>query len=795
MIKKYYILIVSAFALTSCNNDLFSDAEYSDAVELTGINASVETGTTTRSASDVVYLEDHISRYQFVYGDKMTFTKIQRTDNAIDRFNYKDVAFNSNASGAWERDKDTGSSLKYPDVHPERIYWSDATSPHTFVGYSLPKDNSSFDWKKSTYYYDKDGTQQNFETYYGAIGDPLNATEVIDYNPVEPATETITVNDGKEEKPLTFGYSQKLRDEDLLLTYDDMLTADNSVANIKFRHALSSVRVIVNISGFYGTATDAYSKVSNMILKNQPTLYRWKQQSAAVDALLTSNENTTLQQTELWGTSAPAYNQRKNMKLWNTNPEGTGEGAGKLFTFYGITVPQDADYFTAFPDYQNLEMSFKVTYPDPMKNDPINKTISKTYTASLTNPVKFYPGKCTTINISLNHKDETMTVGASYEDWEYHATPDEGTLKKKETFLSKAPSLENRDQAGVTIVGDDKATADDATWLYEKKDQSGSSQGIFDIYGNDGSATSPYTISTANQLLSFAYEVQNNRNFEGKYVKLDADITMQPSSSLPTKTENNQTVLDYSKMISWIGIGDATHAFNGNFIGGGRNINLLYGKALFSNIGGKATISELNISNAVRISDHGALAETNGGFIYACRVEGDVDNSTSDYVGSLCGDNTGFIFACIHNGAVKGTKTDAKVGGLLGRNHGTLAVSYHTGAIEGTNRYGVVEKAYDGSKIYACYYNNTLAHPTGSVDPDHVTGKSLGQMQSKSFTDELNNAIDNILTDGHQGLLNVTGMQSEQKAAFLSTINQYHFVFTPGAYPRVEKKMTSSSQQ
>lgn len=727
MIKKYYILLVTAIALSACNDESFTAVESSGAVELKEVKASIEAGINTRSGSDVVYLEDRISRYQFVSADQMTFTKIERSENPIKRFQYKDVAFNCNASGAWERDKSTGYNLEedaggnvHTEAHPERIYWSDATSSHTFVGYSLPKDNGSFDWKKSAYYYDKDGTQHQFETYYGAIGNPLDADEEIDYNPATPTTETITVSDGKEEKPLTFGYSQKLRDEDLLLTYDNKLTADNSVANIKFRHALSSVRIIVNISGFYGTATDAYSKVSNMILKNQPTLYRWKQQSASVDALLTNNEQHALD--ELWtGESKPAYNQRKDMKLWNTKPEGTGEGAGKLFTFYGITVPQDADYFTAFSTYRKLEMSFTVTYPDPMKNDPVNKTISKTYTASLNNPVNFYPGKCTTIHISLNHKDESMTVGASYQDWEYEDTPDEGSLKKKKTFLAKAPALANRDQAGVTIVGDDKATADDATWLYERKDQSGTSLGIFDIYGNDGSATTPYTISTADQLLSFAYEVQSGRTFAHKYVKLDADITLQPSSSLPTTTvgdgDNKTTVIDYSKLISWIGIGTEENPFDGIFLANGRNISNLYGEHFFHTLGQNAVVDKINFKNVVEVQGCGVIAHENNGLICSCSIEGEVKqtSSHSNYTGSIVGMNNSFVIGCTHIGKVVGT---GKVGGLVGYNNGTVMASYHSGVVEanGTGSeahptvggYSTKAGGKNESIMFSCYYDRNV---------------------------------------------------------------------------------------
>ncbi len=719
---KYKFRIVPLFAaaimLGGCKDydETSGTASQTDAVELTGINPSIVSGQKSRAASDVVYLEDRISRFQFVSGDRMTFTKIQRKDSPIQRFTYKDVAFNANASGAWERDKQTGSSAASEEAgqHPERIYWSDAKSPHTFVGYSLPKDNGSFDWKKSEYYYDKDGTQHTFDTYYGAIGNPLDASEVIDYNPATATTETITTTVGTEEKEVTFGYSQKLRDEDLLLTYDTELTADNSVANIKYYHALSSVRVIVNISGFYGTERDAYSKVSNMKLKNQPTLYRWKQQSHDVDALLTNNEQTALN--TLWSDAStkPAYNQRKDMKLWNTNPDGDGQGASKLFTFYGITVPQDADFFSTFGDaVKNLELSFDVTYPDPMKNDPVNKTIKQGYRASLANPVKFYPGKCTTITINLNHKDETMTVGASYQDWEYVETPDEGALKKMLTFLSSAPSLANRDQAGVTIVDDTKATADDATWLYNKTPDE-SNPTIVDIYGNDGSETNPYTISTANQLLSFAYEVQNGRTFAGKFIKLDADISMQPSSSLPT---NNDGSINTSKLVQWIGIGTEGKPFDGIFLANGRNISNLYGEHFFHTLGPNAVVDKINFKNVVEVQGCGVIAHENNGLICSCSIDGEVKqtSSHSDYTGSIVGINNSFVIGCTHIGKVVGT---GKVGGLVGYNNGTVMASYHSGVVEATGAgseahptvggYSTKADGKNESIMFSCYYDRNV---------------------------------------------------------------------------------------
>lgn len=780
MKNKLLLYILSAFTLVSCQEVLDNDQSMpGDAQEMQGVRPLM-----TRAAGDIVIaeLKDYVGRSEFANNDVAVFTTIKRSANAINQFTYKDLEFKctvtettkdgkTEKSTGWSRDPDKGTTAAGGDTHPDRIYWSDATSQHTFIGFCKPQQRTGeFDWVKKT--------EATLDTYYGSLGNPAE-TGIIDYTSVySDETETLSGN-------------VKLCEDDILLTHSTEIVAEDAIAKLQFHHGLAQVRVIVNISDFAaGGGDDTKSVVSDMLLKNMLTRYKWNEQSYTTQAL-TETDNSLLGITD--------YDQKKDVKLWIPDPKGVGEKASKTFTFYGLAVPTQLAA-------NDLTFSFSVTYPHPMY--PTTQTETKTYTASVPSAIWFSSGKCTTINISLNHRNEKMTVGAEYMDWEFVDTPDQGSLKKNSTFLTTTTRTQDSEgNYNVTIVGDKNATADDATWLYEKNGV------IVDVYGNTGTADKPYTISTANQLLSFAYEVKQGngglgRDFTGKYVKLDADIHLQNTTSVKWLVDNKNRINDDGTLpvppsyLEWVGIGDDTHAFNGNFIGGGRNITHLYGKAFFSNIGGQAIISELNLSDVIRVTDHAALAETNGGFMYACRVEGEVDNTTSDYVGSLCGINTGFIFACIHNGAVKGTKAGAKVGGLIGRNGsskkpGTIAVSYHTGAIEGAETYGVVEKSYNASsKIYACYFNSTLATPNQTVDPVNVLGRSLGQMQSRSFADtDLNAKITAIITDpDHLHLLD--GLFDLQKEYFLGIIGNYQYVFTPGSYPRVErKKVTTNSQQ
>lgn len=769
MKTKLLLYILSAFALVSCQETLDNAQSLpNDAKEMQGVSPLV-----TRAAGDIVVaeLKDYVGRSEFANNDVAVFTTIKRTAGAINQFTYKDLEFNctvtetttngkTEKSTGWSRDPSKGTTAAGGETHPDRIYWSDATSEHTFIGFCKPQQRTGeFDWEKKT--------TESLDTYYGSLGNP-DESGIIDYS---------SVYDGETE---TLSGNVKLCEDDILLTHSTEIVAEDAIAKLQFHHGLAQVRVIVNISDFAaGGGADTLSVVSDMYLQDMLTRYKWNQMGYTTEKL-DEGDNSVLGITN--------YDQKKDVKLWIPNPKGVGSYASKTFTFYGLAVPTQLAA-------NGLSFSFDVTYPDPM--EPETKTVTKTYTASVPSAIWFSSGKCTTINISLNHRNEKMTVGAEYMDWEFVDTPDQGSLKKNSTFLSTTTRTVDPNEPGkynITIVGDANANADDATWLYMKDGN------VVDVYGNDGTAAKPYIISTANQLLSFAYEVKNGRTFAGQYVKLDADIHLQTTTSVKWMVDNKNRVNDDGTLpeppeyLSWIGIGDDTHAFNGNFIGGGRNITHLYGKAFFSNIGPYAIISEMNLSDVIRVTDHAALAEQNGGFIYACRVEGEVDNTTSDYVGSLCGINTGFIFACIHNGAVKGTKTGAKVGGLIGRNGssekpGTVAVSYHTGAIEGTETYGVVEKSFNkDSKIYACYFNSTLATPNKTVDADNVQGRTLGQMQSKSFADtDLNDKKQAIVDDAaHLHLLD--GLFDAQKEYFLGIIDNYHYVFTPGAYPRVEKK-------
>jgi hypothetical protein len=336
----------------------------------------------------------------------------------------------------------------------------------------------------------------------------------------------------------------------------------------------------------------------------------------------------------------------KTIKLWCPVPAGEGTGQSKTFTFYGLTTPQDDTFHNINGNDQPLTFSFTVTYPNPLNPD---ETLTKTYKGSFSQLVNFHSGMCTTLNISLNHKDEQMYMGVEYNDWNYVATPDLGELRKKSTFMDI--------NSTVTIHTDDEATVYDATWLYLDGTQ------LKDIYGNDGTPANPYRITSASQLLSFAKEVKAGVDFKDKFIRLDADITMQASTAKTSAEDSTSNV----KPVVWIGIGDAGHPFNGTFLGGDRYINRLNGSPLFASLGKDACIEQLHITSIGSITGGGALANTNAGTIGGCKIIDDVNTKG----GALVGSNSGIIYASYCTGE-DGTTT------LVGSNSGQAVGCYQS---------------------------------------------------------------------------------------------------------------------
>ena len=725
------LTLATALLCTSCSDDNLPGENSIDAnpVIIDGIKATM--GSDIDSRADVPLTDpDYIGRKDFTSGDNLVFTTIKRTDNPIAIYSYEGIL--------WER---TGDSwVRGSDDKAKKIYWSDALNGHTFTGYSKPAmpAGQTFYWEEKDKY------------YYGHLGNFTNpSADVIDYT-------SKFAEDGVTIAAADSG-SIKLRRDDIVLTHNPALKAQpgGSIALVEFRHALSNILIVVNINGFAASndAEDTQSIVSDMRLADQPVNYKWNKASDKAEPLDVSDES-----------NVSNWSETKTLKACIFSPKGKNTGRYKQFTFSTLAVPTTADG-------RDMSFTFDVTYPDPLR--PNTETLTKTYTATLSK-VKLYAGKRTQINITLEHTNEKMTVGAEYINWEFVSTPDESNLVKKSTFLTST------DRNHVTIHTDPKATEDDATWLYYKRDINGDIQKdakgndiILDVYGNDGTEVKPYIIATADQLLSFAYEVKGTTeggaefNFSGKCVKLDAAITMQPK--LTTQADDANAVL-------WIGIGDNGHAFNGKFLGYSRQLSGLLGKPLFIKTGKDAFVEHISLKNVLGVDGGGAAVETNGGILGACIIEGDViytATGTETYCGSLAAVNeaTGHILSCVHIGKVQGP---GFVGGLVGLNKGHIVASYHTGYVISDSRdnskvYGTAKS--DNGKVFGIYFNSDYLPGTNESG-----AQSTSDLQSESFVTEINVCKLNYINEGTAS----TGL-SEQMLQHYK--DEHNFHYRPGAYP------------
>ena len=625
-LHKLLSLTVALSLLVACETN--DEALVPDeTLQINGITATLSsTQAATRAESTL-----GVGRTAFADGNVIVFTTIKRTKYPLDNFTYSNIQYSYNGSG-WARSSNGTTN------DPEKIYWSDVTSAHTFTGYCLP--SSSYYWQTVT--------TDNIVTYQGELGYGVDDKGTIDFSTGNESiiAEDLLVSHSKNVKPETGGAS----------------------AQVDFKHALSNVCVVVNVTGFATNSLDKKVDVTDMVILNQPCVFTW------------GADTTTLSTFNVTDTS---NNKIKNIKLWRKSV--SGENENKTFVFYGLTTPQNADYRKINGNSDKLSFKFTVTYPNAID---ATQTDTHTYQGTVSDEVLFNSGKCTTINVSLNHKNEKMLVDVNYTDWNYVSTPDLGELRKKSTYMTLTKD-------DVKIHSTDGVTIDNATWLYTNGNE------VYDVYGNDGNtAATAYRITSAAQMLAFAQEVNNAYTFKDKYVRLDADITMQKSA----------TATGYS----WIGIGDANDAnkvFQGTFLGGDRYINRLNGSPLFVKLGSNACVEQLHIT-AIGNVTNGTLAGTNAGIIGGCKVIDDVTLSGTP-AGALVGTNTGTIHASYYTGAgnLVGTNNDGdKTGTIVGCYQASDITSFTNSTLTTfvSNLNSSLNKWYDDNSFKRTQFNYTF---------------------------------------------------------------------------------------
>ena len=245
------------------------------------------------------------------------------------------------------------------------------------------------------------------------------------------------------------------------------------------------------------------------------------------------------------------------------------------------------------------------------------------------------------------------------------------------TYTTNVPSEPGTHWVKATIAGDgncyDYTTAPVSfTITYNWK-----------LHNSGDTEDDAYVISTTTDLKYLAVWVNLGNNFEGKFFKLGANITLDKSK------ENNFTP-----------IGNANYSFSGTFDGQGYTISgLNINKPNNNNVGlfgraNNATIKNLKLDNCT---------------ITNCRVTNSVTVSGTSYVGGIVGQNANVI-GCASEAAVSGSSN--YVGGIIGNSNSyTIANSLYTGtsvSCSGNNK-GAIVGSNTNTTLTVNYYTANLA--------------------------------------------------------------------------------------
>ena len=252
-------------------------------------------------------------------------------------------------------------------------------------------------------------------------------------------------------------------------------------------------------------------------------------------------------------------------------------------------------------------------------------------------------------------------------------------------------------------------------------------------------------ISTKEELKAFRDDVNSGNTYEGKYVYLANNITLDSSEEWEAigVYQQDSTNPDDETNIPFKGIFDGCF----NTISGIYTNSSLKNRGLFGFIK-EATIKNLGIvnGNIQGNSRTGAIV----GYAYQnskiinCYNSSDV-NSTGSFAGGIAGfikDET-IIESCYNIGNITTTYT-AEIGGIVGgmQNAG-IKNCYNAGMIEGPYAGGVSGKVYTSASIENCYNIGNLKATTLALSIN-TSGNSLVNFKNNYYLENTVNGLNDI---------------------------------------------------
>ncbi len=201
----------------------------------------------------------------------------------------------------------------------------------------------------------------------------------------------------------------------------------------------------------------------------------------------------------------------------------------------------------------------------------------------------------------------------------------------------------------------------------------------------NGTKSNPIKITSAQELADFAYLVNSGSSYEGKYISLEKDITLNPETL-------------YFR--SWKPIGSGSYHFKGNFDGNSHTINGLYINSTdYSYYGGLfGSVSNGSVSNLTMgygyVSNVSSSSSTllgslagyvkNGTEISNCKNTGTKVHSEKGYCGGLVGEMSASTISNSRNYADV-SSTNGTAGGIVGKtdNESEREGCYNYGSVSG----------------------------------------------------------------------------------------------------------------
>ena len=230
------------------------------------------------------------------------------------------------------------------------------------------------------------------------------------------------------------------------------------------------------------------------------------------------------------------------------------------------------------------------------------------------------------------------------------------------------------------------------------------------------SSKDEFTLNTPEQLAGLAQLVNGGKTFEGKTIRLGADMYFNDKQEAQNP---------------WISIASSESGveFQGTFDGQGHTLYYLYLPAnsggLFGTIGEKGIVKAVEIEQGY-IRSGAAVAEVNKGWILFCENRSDISSNAS-YTGGICSQNENLIYGCGNFGEINAGRT---VGGITGNNASLVATidsCWNEGNVKSNSLYLGGISGESVGWIFNCYNS-------GNISGDCTAAGGIAGIQKKEPT-------------------------------------------------------------